>query len=88
VFRWLDSNGAKYALHRPYRFDPPHVEPRVEWRRLASSLRRERTGAVAVAETETRTPTEDARPAAKRKVRNARVAYARGRTARNGRRQK
>ena len=42
------------ALHRPYRFDPPHVEPRVEWRRLASNLRRERTGATAVAEVETR----------------------------------
>ena len=89
VFRWLDSNGAKYALHRPHRsFDPPHVEPRVEWRRLASKMRRERTGGVEVAEAETRETAEETRPSARRKVRNARVAHARGsRSARNGRRQ-
>lgn len=85
VWRWVDSHGAKYGLHRPYRFDPPHVEPRVEWRRLASKLRRERLGATEVAETEARDAAEEARPAAsaKRKVRNARVAQ---RSARNSRR--
>lgn len=85
VFRWVDNNGGKFGLHRPYRFDPPHVEPRLEWRRLASKLRRERTGDTAVAEAETRAPAEEARPVAKRKVRNARVAYARGRSARGRR---
>lgn len=81
VFRWIDNNGAKFGLHRPYRFDPPHVEPRVEWRRLAAKLRNERTGGVETAETETHDAAEDARPTAKRKVRNARnvrVASARG----------
>jgi len=78
VFRWLDENGAKFALHRPYRhFDPPHVEPRIEWRRVASRLRRERTGATTV--TETREQPEVKQPAAKRKTRNARVAQSRGR---------
>jgi hypothetical protein len=87
VWRWIDNHGAKYGLHRPYRFDPPHVEPRVEWRRLASKLRRERTGATAIAEPETRDAAEEARPAAaaKRKVRNTRVSQARTKTARNGR---
>jgi len=87
VWRWLDNNGAKYGLHRPYRFDPPHVEPRVEWRRLASALRRERVGAAAVAAAETREPSADTRPAASRKSRGIRVAHARtSRPARNGRR--
>jgi hypothetical protein len=88
VWRWLDSNGGKYALHRPYRhFDPPHVEPRVDWRRIASNLRRDRTGtATAVAEAQTRETAESRRPSAKRKAANARVANARGRSARNGRR--
>jgi hypothetical protein len=89
VFRWIDSNGAKFGLHRPYRFDPPHVEPRNDWRRLATKLRNERTAGVAVAEAETQETAEDNRPAAKRKVRNARnvrVASARGnRPARNRR---
>src|SRR5262245_58820296 len=87
VWRWIDNHGAKYGLHRPYRFDPPHVEPRVEWRRLASKLRRERIGASEVAEAETRDAAEEARPAAagKRKVRNTRVAQARSKPARNGR---
>jgi len=88
VWRWLDANGAKYALHRPHRsFDPPHVEPRIEWRRLASKFRRERTGGVEVAEAETRETAEETRPSARRKVRNARVASARSsKPARNGRR--
>jgi hypothetical protein len=51
VFRWIDENGTRYGLSRPIRhFDPPHVEPRPEWRRIASALRRERTGSTAVAE--------------------------------------
>jgi hypothetical protein len=81
VFRWIDNNGAKFGLHRPYRFDPPHVEPRAEWRRLAIKLRNERTAGVEVAETETHDAAEDTRPTAKRKVKNARnvrVASARG----------
>ena len=87
VWRWIDANGRKYALHRPYRFDPPHVEPRIEWRRLASKLRRERTGGVEVAEAETRETAEETRPSTRRKVRNTRVAHSRGgKPARNGRR--
>ena len=87
VWRWVDANGAKFGLHRPYRFDPPHVEPRVEWRRLASKLRRERTGDTAVAEVANDDQAEESRPAAKRKARNARVAQARGgRSARGSRR--
>ncbi len=87
VWRWIDANGAKFGLHRPYRFDPPHVEPRVEWRRLASNLRRERTGATAIAEVENADQAEETRPAAKRKTRNARVAHTRGgRSARSSRR--
>jgi len=87
VWRWIDANGAKFGLHRPYRFDPPHVEPRLEWRRLASNLRRERTGNTAVAAVESDDQAEETRPAAKRKARNVRVAQARtGRPARNGRR--
>jgi hypothetical protein len=87
VFRWIDNNGAKFGLHRPYRFDPPHVEPRNDWRRLAIKLRNERTGgAVETAAAETQQGAEDNRPAAKRKVKNARVASARGnRPARNRR---
>jgi hypothetical protein len=90
VFRWVDNNGSKYGLHRPYRFDPPHVEPRLEWRRLASQLRRDRTGNAATAEVATNETAEEARPTARRKVRNgrsARVAHARGgKPARNSRR--
>ena len=98
VFRWIDANGAKYGLHRPYRFDPPHVEPRLEWRRLASSLRRARTGGAESTEVATEDTVEETRPVARRTVRNARpardarnnvrVASARGqRPARNGRKQ-
>ena len=61
MFRWIDPNGAKYGISRPIRhFDPPHVEPRVDWRRIASNLRRERAGTAIVAD---RPPVEDARPA-------------------------
>lgn len=45
VFRWIDENGGRYGLHRPIRhFDPPHVEPRGEWRGIAARLKRERLG--------------------------------------------
>jgi hypothetical protein len=61
VWNWIDANGAKYGLYRPYRsFDPPHVEPRVDWRRVASRLRHERTG-IEVAENDDTTGTADAR---------------------------
>jgi hypothetical protein len=76
VWRWVDKNGAKFGLHRPYRFDPPHVEPRVDYRRIASRLRRERTGDTTIAETHP-TP-EESRPA---RTRYTRVARANGRTA-------
>jgi len=46
VFAWIDANGARYGLARPIRrFDPPHVEPRGDWRQIAADLRRERSGA-------------------------------------------
>ncbi|MPZ40374.1 MAG: hypothetical protein GEU95_20430 [Rhizobiales bacterium] len=83
VWRWIDDNGAKYGLHRPFRsFDPPHVEPRVEWRRVASRLRQERTG-IAVAEdvtgtVEAREPVEETRPVR----RKARAAVSNRRSAR------
>jgi hypothetical protein len=88
VWRWIDNNGGKYGLHRPHRsFDPPHVESRVDWRRLASNLRRERTGAAVTAEAETRDTAEETRSVGRRKVRNARVAQAgNGRSARGRRR--
>ena len=88
MFRWIDMNGAKYGISRPIRhFDPPHVEPRVEWRRLASSLRRERTGAAVSTEVAANQAADDTRPAARRKARNVRVASARGgKPARNSRR--
>ncbi|MCC6889354.1 MAG: hypothetical protein IT536_12540 [Hyphomicrobiales bacterium] len=76
VYRWIDANGAKFGLHRPYRFDPPHVEPRLDWRRLAAALRRERTGVAAVAAAHE--PVEQARPAR----RSARVVRASTRAAR------
>jgi hypothetical protein len=81
VWRWVDKNGSKFGLHRPYRFDPPHVEPRVDYRRIASRLRRERTGDTTIAET--RPTPEETRPA---RSRNSRVARANGRTARSRKR--
>jgi hypothetical protein len=61
VFRWMDVNGSKYGLSRPIRhFDPPHVEPRGDWRRIAASLRKDRAGTAVVAD---RPPVENARPA-------------------------
>jgi len=79
VFAWIDANGAKYGIARPIRhFDPPHVEPRGDWRRVAANLRKDRTGA-AVAEitrddaTPSRTRTAQARVAsASRSVRGRR----------------
>jgi hypothetical protein len=50
VFRWIDANGARYGIARPIRhFDPPHVEPRYDWRRIAATMRTHRTGSPAVA---------------------------------------
>ena len=78
VFRWIDTHGAKYGISRPIRhFDPPHVEPRSDWRRIAADLRRGRMGA-AVAEN---VPAEETRPART----SARVARASGRSARGRR---
>ena len=66
VWRWIDANGAKYGISRPIRhFDPPHVEPRGDWRRIARNMRMERTG-VAVAEAQER---EDKAQPAKAKTR-------------------
>jgi hypothetical protein len=79
VWKWIDQNGMKYGLARPIRhFDPPHVEPRGNWRKLARDLRKERTG-VAVAVTDK--PDAVARPAKK----NAKVARSYRRTARGRR---
>lgn len=77
VWRWVDKNGGKFGLHRPYRFDPPHVEPRVDYRRIASRLRRERTGDATIAET--RPTPEETRPS---RTRHTRVARANSRTTR------
>jgi hypothetical protein len=98
VWNWIDANGAKYGLYRPFRsFDPPHVEARLDWRRVASNLRHERTG-IEVAEDATTTGTidrrdamADARPAKRvaqaRPVRQkARVAASNRRTAASNRR--
>jgi hypothetical protein len=70
VWRWIDRNGMKYGLTRPIRsFDPPHVEPRGEWRGIAANLRMVRTGTT-VAEREP----EQSKPAAK--TRNSRYQRA------------
>jgi hypothetical protein len=79
IFRWIDSHGGKYGLFRPYRhFDPPHIEPRGDFRRLASNLRKERVGATAEANAR-----EPAR--ARSTERQLRVARAPNRQARNRR---
>jgi hypothetical protein len=58
VWRWIDANGMKYGLSRPIRhFDPPHVEPRGNWRKVARDLRKDRTGVAVVAGTEGRAET-------------------------------
>jgi hypothetical protein len=80
VWRWIDRHGMKYGLTRPIRhFDPPHVEPRGNWRKIARDLRKDRTG-VAVASSDK--PDEDVRPAKRR----AKVARAHRRSARARRR--
>jgi hypothetical protein len=82
VWNWIDAHGAKYGLYRPYRsFDPPHVEPRVDWRRLASRLRHERTG-IEVAEDDTTGTVEARQPVQERPTRQrARVAMSNRRVA-------
>jgi hypothetical protein len=63
VFRWIDQQGAGYGISRPIRhFDPPHVEPRGNWRKIARDLRKQRTGAAVAMDK----PDEEARPAAQR----------------------
>jgi hypothetical protein len=93
VWNWIDANGAKYGLYRPYRsFDPPHVEPRVDWRRVASRLRYDRTG-IEIAEdddttgtAEARKPVADARPVRqKARVATSNRRPAVGRAAKNQR---
>jgi hypothetical protein len=80
VWHWFDKNGMKYGLTRPIRhFDPPHVEPRGNWRKLARDLRKDRTG-VAVAVTDK--PDEEAKPARKR-VKVTRSHRRSGRSRRN-----
>ena len=44
VWDWIDENGAKYGLHRPMPDgDPPHVQSKGDWRKLAHSLKETRT---------------------------------------------
>jgi hypothetical protein len=55
VWDWIDNNGAKFGLHRPMRsYDPVHVQSTGEWRKLASTLRKNRLKA----SSQTRAPTE------------------------------
>jgi hypothetical protein len=43
VWEWLDDNGAKYGLRRPIPGpDPAHVQPRGDWRKIATALRQSR----------------------------------------------
>jgi hypothetical protein len=43
VWRWLDERGGKYGLHRPMPgYDPAHVQPRRDWRKVAQNLRKQR----------------------------------------------
>ena len=43
VWQWLDANGAKYGLRRPIPGpDPAHVQPRSDWRKIATALRETR----------------------------------------------
>ncbi|MGH6769764.1 MAG: hypothetical protein ACRECO_12185 [Xanthobacteraceae bacterium] len=80
VWRWFDKNGMKYGLTRPIRhFDPPHVEPRGNWRKIARDMRKDRSG-VAVALTDK--PDEEAKPARKR-ARTARSHRRSGRSRRH-----
>ena len=82
VWRWIDANGMKYGLSRPIRhFDPPHVEPRGSWRKIARDLRKERTGVAVVAGTEDR-PETLGKPARAK----TRVAYNSRRSTRGRRR--
>ena len=82
VWRWIDANGMKYGLSRPIRhFDPPHVEPRGNWRKIARDLRKERAGVAVVAGTEDRLETLGQPARAK-----ARVAYNSRRSTRGRRR--
>jgi hypothetical protein len=49
VWRWIDTHGAKFGLHRPIPGpDPAHVQSRGDWRKLALGLRESRLRAAAV----------------------------------------
>jgi hypothetical protein len=83
VWRWFDAHGMKYGLTRPIRhFDPPHVEPRGNWRKIARDLRHDRTGVAVIAGTEDRA--ESLGGSARRKARS-RVSYSARRSARGRR---
>jgi hypothetical protein len=50
VWHWLDKHGAKYGLLRPMPgADPAHIRPRENWHKVATALRRARTGSTEVA---------------------------------------
>ena len=43
VWRWIDSHGAKYGLHRPLPgADPAHIQQRGDWHTIALTLRESR----------------------------------------------
>jgi hypothetical protein len=81
VLKWIDRNGRKYGIHRPYSFDPAHIEPvHGDWRKVAHNLYKQRTG-IAVADA-SEPVKEEAKPARKR----ARVARRYRRSVRGRRR--
>lgn len=85
VWRWFDQHGMKYGLTRPIRhFDPPHVEPRGNWRKIARDLRKDRTGVAVIAGTEDRAESLGGRTASKSRART-RVSYNSRRSARGRR---
>lgn len=51
VWRWIDRNGARYAIARPMPgYDPAHIQARANWKQIAETLRAKRSryaGAVA-----------------------------------------
>jgi hypothetical protein len=45
VWKWFDSHGGKYGLHRPLpKKDPAHVQQLGDWHRIAVALRESRIG--------------------------------------------
>ncbi|MBI5112699.1 MAG: hypothetical protein HZA68_12080 [Rhodovulum sp.] len=44
VWRWIDRNGARFAIARPMPgYDPAHIQARANWRQIAGALRAKRT---------------------------------------------